>query len=142
VSNKENLRVIHNLAEAVNARNWDHFTELFAESVIFTHPVFSEPQKGVAVIKEFFNKMTTSLDLHIEKKRAFESGDLCCVEWITSGTNIKPLELPGNPPIPATNKSFKINSVAVFKVENDKITEYNVYVDRIGLLKQLGIKPS
>lgn len=141
MSSTENLRVIHNLAEAINTRNWDRFTELFTESVIFTHPAFSEPQNGVAVIREFFSKITTSLDLHIEKKRAFESGDLYCVEWITTGTNTKPLELPGNPPIPATNKSFKLNSVAVFKVENGKITEYNVYADRIGLLGQLGIKP-
>ena len=141
MSSTENLRVIHNMVEALNARDWNSFTESFDESVIFAHPVFPEPQKGVAVIKEFFNKMTTSLDLHIEKKRAFESGDLCCVEWITTGTNTKPLELPGNPPIPATNKSFKLNSVAVFKVENGKITEYNVYADRIGLLGQLGIKP-
>jgi hypothetical protein len=130
------------MVEALNARDWNSFTESFDESVIFAHPVFPEPQKGVAVIQGYFKQMVKAFNERLEKQRAFGNGDLYCVEWISSGTHTEPLELPGSPPIPATNKSFKINSVGVFKVENGKITEWHVYADRIAIFEQLGIKPS
>ena len=91
---------------------------------------------------KFFENMTTGLDLCIEKRRSFSNGELCTVEWVASGTHKDTLQLPDGVSIPATNKSFRTQSVGIYKVNDGKITEWRVYADRIAIFNQLGIKPS
>ena len=40
--------------------------------------------------------------------------------------------------LPSTNKSVKIRSADLYRIENDKIVEYWHVVDRLDLLKQIG----
>ena len=142
MSTEEKLHVIDALNEALNARDWDRFVEGFTESVIFSHPVFPEPQKGITIIRQFFENMVSALDFQFEKRQAFSDGDRICVEWTISGTHKAPLQLPNGPAIPATNKSFRTQSCGVYTIKNGKISEWHVYADRLAIFGQLGIKPS
>jgi predicted ester cyclase len=40
--------------------------------------------------------------------------------------------------LPATNKSVKIKSADLYRIENDKIVEHWDVVDRLDLIKQIG----
>ncbi|MFQ5820879.1 MAG: ester cyclase [Candidatus Heimdallarchaeota archaeon] len=142
MSTEEKLHVIDALNEALNARDMDRFAALFTESVIFSHPAFPEPQKGVAIVRQFFENMVSALDFNIEKRHAFSDGDRICVEWTSSGTHKAPLQLPNGQAIPATNKSFRVQSCGVYTIKNGKISEWHVYADRLAIFGQLGIKPS
>jgi ketosteroid isomerase-like protein len=58
------------------------------------------------------------------------------------GTNTGVVTLPDGTDVPATEKPFEIESVAVIRVEGDKIAEYRIYWDQLAAMAQLGMMPT
>src|SRR2546428_11391453 len=80
-------------------------------------------------------------DIRLVTEQQFGAGD-----WITQlshmrGTHTGPLEAPGGPTIPATNKSVRIPVALVARLEGGKFAEINLYFDQMGLMAQLGLAP-
>ncbi len=80
-------------------------------------------------------------DLRFVQERAFGEGDWVAVQGIGIGTHTGPLEAPGAPPIPATNRSIRPPFAYVAKVDGGKFAEVNVYFDQAGMMAQLGLMP-
>src|SRR3989442_8201274 len=80
-------------------------------------------------------------DIRLVTELQFGAGD-----WITQlsqmrATHTGPLEVPGGPTIPATNKSVRIPVALVARLEGGKFAEINLYFDQMGLMAQLGLAP-
>ncbi len=78
-------------------------------------------------------------------ERAFGQDDWVCTELTSTGTNTGPFqgpEGPGGETMPATHKPVRVPFCLVLKAEGGKFTEVHQYVDRLGQLTQLGLKPT
>jgi predicted ester cyclase len=68
-------------------------------------------------------------------------GDKAFFEGTFTGTQSKPLRLPGGPEIPATGKRFSVPQAAHLTMRNDKAVKVHVFNDRMELMEQLGLMP-
>ncbi len=140
---EENIRVSDDLSAAFNARDWDRFAELYAESVVLYTPTSPEPVKGRAtVVRQVQEDWANPFpDARIENPRTFGQGDWVCLTFTGTGTNKGPLKGPGGETIPATNKTVRVPFCIVSKVEGGKITESHQHLDVLGMMAQLGLAP-
>ena len=142
MSVEENIRVVRATIEAINARDWDGFDSVHAESVVVSTPQTPEPTKGRAAHRESVQVFTTAFpDLRIEEERIFGQGDWLCSERIATGTHKGPLRGAGGQTVPATGKPVRVGLVEVSKVEGGEITEERLYFDLLGMMAQLGLAP-
>ena len=142
MSVEENLRLLKESAEAFNARDWDRYYELHAESIVRHDPAFPEPIKGRVAHREFvMGGQEAFPDLRAEEVRAFGQGDWVSAEFAMTGTHTGPLAMPDGQTIPATNKSFRVNVEEVLKWEGGQIVEEHAYYDVLGWMTQLGLAP-
>lgn len=68
---------------------------------------------------------------------AFASGDKVTVRCTMSGTHARPWL--GSP---ATDRSFTVDQIHVYRVEGDRIAEHWACRDDLGMVRQLGIAPT
>ncbi|MFQ5908274.1 MAG: ester cyclase [Thermoplasmata archaeon] len=140
MSVEENMRVVDAKDEAINARDWDRFDEIFAESSVYTTADLPEALKGVEAIRQRFMGLVSAFpDGKVEKERSFGQGDSVFLGAYWSGTHDGPLPGPGGQVIPATGKSVRVPLGIMFEVEGGKITETREYWDVLGMLTQLGV---
>ncbi|MEE9163254.1 MAG: ester cyclase [Thermoplasmata archaeon] len=139
---EENLRLVREDIETFNARDWDRYYELYAESVVHYSPQSPEPRKGRAAFREDIEGAITAMpDSQLKVVRAFGQGDWVCLEVTSTGTHTGPFQGPGGETIPATNKPVQIQGCALYKVEGGEITELRDYFDLLGMMAQLGLAP-
>ena len=141
MSSEETLRIIDQRTEALNARDWDRFLGLHADSVVYT-PGLGPSLRGRADLLGFFQALVkASPDFRLRKEHAFGDSGWVRAEYTGSGTLEGNLEGPGGMTIPATNKPFRLRDCTVFRVEGGKIAEVRVYFDPLGIMAQLGLGP-
>ena len=139
MSVKENLRLIDSMMTSYNARDWNRFEEIHAESALMNEPGV-KPYKGRdAIVKSYQAMLSVFPDAQMKKVRAFGQGDWICVEIVASGTNKGSFMNPDGKTIPPTNKSVQVEIMAVAKIQDGKIVEYHESYDRLGMLAQLGL---
>ncbi|MEE9593762.1 MAG: ester cyclase [Thermoplasmata archaeon] len=142
MSVEENLRVDREAIAAFNARDWDLFDELHAESVIVYSSGNPEPSKGRAAHREEAQAYVTAFpDIQFEEERSFGQGEWVCDVYVATGTHTGPLEGPGGQALPATNKPLRLEFCGVTKFEGGKIAEEHNYFDLLGMMAQLGLAP-
>ncbi len=140
MSVEENMRVVDAKDEAINARDWDRFDEIFAESSVYTTSDMPEALKGVEAIRQRFMGLVNAFpDGKVEKERSFGQGDSVFLGAYWLGTHDGPLPGPGGQVIPATGKTVRVPLGIMFEVEGGKITETREYWDVLGMLTQLGV---
>ncbi|MBA2312563.1 MAG: ester cyclase [Actinobacteria bacterium] len=64
-------------------------------------------------------------------------GDRLVVRWTNSGTHVG--DFLG---IPATNKSFSVAGIDIYRVADGKLAEHWHVVDQLSMLQQLGLIPA
>ncbi|MFQ5907641.1 MAG: ester cyclase [Thermoplasmata archaeon] len=142
MSVEESLRVFDEIEKAVNARDWNRFDELHAESVVDYSPQNPEGTKGIDAHRESMQNLFGAFpDARVEKTSAFGQGEWAVVELTFAGTHTGPLMGPGGQEIPPTNKAAQLKVCSVNKVEGGKIAEEHTYFDQLTMLAQLGITP-
>ncbi|MCJ2531738.1 MAG: ester cyclase [Candidatus Thermoplasmatota archaeon] len=138
----EKIQVVKERDEALNARDWDRAFETYAESVVAHVPGVEEPLKGVEAVKGWMTPFFEAFgDLKANIVNSFGQGDWVVVEEELTGTHTGTLVNPDGSEIPPTNKTIKMWSADVVKVENGKITEQRSYFDNLGFMAQLGLLP-
>ena len=139
---EENVKVVRERDEAINARDWDRAFKTYAESVVAHAPGLQEPLKGIEALKgwmtPFFNAFG---DMKGTIVNSFGQGDWVVVEEEIEGTHTGTLVNSDGSEIPPTNKTIKMWSADVIKVEDGKITEQRTYFDMLGFMAQLGLMP-
>ena len=142
MSVEENLRLVDESIEAINANDLDRYVGLYAASAIEYEPGLIEPLKGRAAIREYNKAYFTAFpDVHARKERAFGHGDWICYEAVFTATHTGPLAGPGGQTIPATNKRVRLPGCTVAKVEGGEFTEVHNYFDTLAMMTQLGLAP-
>ena len=142
MSVEENLRVIEAAQKALNDRDLDRFETLHLNSVVQRDPQNPQGIKGPKAIRASLTPFLKAFpDIRLVTETQFGAGD-----WVTQlghmrGTNTGPLEIPGAPTIPATNKSVRMPVALIAKLEGGKFAEINLYFDQAGLMTQLGLTP-
>ncbi len=125
---------------SINARDWEAYGRLFAESLVMQAPGLPEPMRGRdARVKMVQGIIEAFPDGQVEVRRSFGQGDLGCLEVIFTGTHTGPLASSGGETIPATDKPLRYPYCIVMKFENGEVTELNDYYDQLEILKQLGL---
>ena len=142
MSVEENLRVIEAAQKALNDRDLDRFETLHLNSVVQRDPQNPQGIKGPKAIRASLGPFLKAFpDIRLVTETQFGAGD-----WVTQlghmrGTNTGPLEMPGGPTIPATNKSVRMPVALIAKLEGGKFAEINLYFDQASMLTQLGLTP-
>lgn len=138
---------IVNLAEAFYKAMNDHdatkMGEQLAENVMYWEATLPGPINGRKAVEEHFRANWGSFpDASVRLVNRIVSGDHVVDEMEWTGTHKGPIEVPGQPAIPATGKSAKSAGVAVVRTKEGKITDLKVYFDQLSVLSQLGLAPA
>lgn len=138
----DNIKVLDAGNRALNDHDVERFLSLHLPSVIQRDPQNVEPAKGREAVRAGLEPMVKAFpDFRVVRERAFGEGDWVVEEGHALGTHLGPLEVPGAPPIPATNKPIRLRYAFTAKVEGGKFAETNLYFDVAGMMAQLGIGP-
>src|SRR3989454_626998 len=139
----DNIRLLDAGNKALNDHDVERFLSLHLPSVIQRDPQNVEPTKGREAVRAGLEPMIQAFpDFHVVRERAFGEGDWVVEQGHALGTPRGPLETPGGPPIPATNKPIRLRYAFIAKVEGGKFAETNLYFDVAGVMAQLGIGPA
>ena len=142
MSVEENLKVINEVDEAFNKRDWNAFDARHNDDVISYSPMTPEPAKGIAAHKEAVQGILEAFpDFEMKREKSFGQDDWIFASYTLTGTHKGPLPGPGGKTIPPTNKPIRVPFGSAVRFENGKIAEEHIYYDRLAMLSQLGINP-
>jgi len=139
---EDNLRLVNELYEAINNRDWDTVFRLHSRDHLRFDTNRAEPMKGLNLYREYVVGFAEAFpDLHIEVVRAFGQGDMVCDEHITSGTHNGPMKSSDGRTIPPTGKSFSVRNCHIYRIKAGKVVETWRYLDQLVFLAQLDLIP-
>jgi steroid delta-isomerase-like uncharacterized protein len=116
--------------------NRDAIDELVTDDVIDHEALPGQPEgkEGVAF---FMNVMREAFsDLEVTIGQSLESGDLAAARVTITGKHTG--EFMG---VPASDKSFEIESIDIIRIEDGKCAEHWGVTDNMSLMQQLGAIP-
>ena len=130
----DNLRLVKELYEAHNRRDWDTVFSFHSENHLRFDTNRAEPMKGLDLYREYVVGFAETFpDLHIEVLRVFGQGDMVCDEHITSGTHNGPMKSSDGATIPPSGKSFSVRNCHIYKIMDGKVVETWRYLDQLVL---------
>jgi predicted ester cyclase len=139
MSVEQNDRAFDRALEGLNARDWEAYGRVFADSLVVHAPGLPGPTKGRAARLKWVQGIIEAFpDGHVEKKRSFGQRDWLCVELTFTGTHQGPLPGPVGKTVQATNKRVHFPYCLVLTFKNDEVTELHEYFDLLELLGQVG----
>lgn len=128
---------------ALNAHDATKLGEQLAENVTYWEANLPAPLEGREAVEAHFQENWKAFpDATVRVVNRIAGGDWVVDEMLWSGTNEGSIEMPGQPPIPATGKRAEGPGVAVAKAEKGKIASLKVYYDNLAFLMQLGLAPT
>ncbi len=138
MSVEENLRATEEVWRLFNAHDVDGLMGLYADSVEYSDPELPEPMRDRAAIRQYYEGIFTAFpDAKRSLVRAFGQGDWVSVEDVFMGTHTGLLRQT----IPATNKTLRVPTVNILKIEGGKVTKRRLYFDVLAFATQLGLAP-
>ena len=130
--------------KGINAHDVTGISRYFADDVTAWDPTMQTPLKGRKAVEEYFRgQFRTFPDANVKVLQHIEnvSGDSVATEIEWSGTQKGPIENPGLPPIPPTNKRVNGRAVMVGRSKDGKVTSFSIYYDLSTMMSQLGLAP-
>ncbi len=137
MSVKQNLELVDRMWASYNARDWDRFGEMHAESALMNEPGLKPYRGRDAILKSYQGMLTVFPDTKMKIVRAFGQDDLVCFEMLASATHKGPLVAPDGKTISPTNKRVQVEIMAIARIHGGKIIEFHESYDRLCLLAQL-----
>jgi steroid delta-isomerase-like uncharacterized protein len=92
---------------------------------------------GLQGLKDRVSTLREGLDPRFTIEDVISEGDRLVVRWTNSGTHVG--DFLG---IPATNKSFSVAGIDIYRVSDGKLAEHWHVVDQLSMLQQLGLIPT
>jgi steroid delta-isomerase-like uncharacterized protein len=138
----EAKEVLEQAIEYWNVRDRDRWETLYAEDVVYEAPG-GQRISGLADLKEqYFDALLTAAPDRVSRDIVlFADGEYVVEQARYIGTHTGLLRSPGGAEIPPTGKPFDFPFVAVFRVQDGKISSIRIYYDQMELLMQLGLIP-
>jgi len=142
MSSEQNERAVDQAVRALNARDWETYGRLWAESLVTYAPGLGEPTKGRAARVKWVQGIFDAFpDGRVDKRQSFGQGDWLCVELTFAGTHQGPLLGPSGNAVPATNKRVRFPCCLVMQFNSGEVTELHEYFDQVEMLTQIGLVP-
>ncbi len=130
---QENLRVVRQVSDVVNARRYDDLDELFGPTFVDNNPAWSV--QDLQELKGIIRAAHEALDFTANLDDLYPAGEDKVVMVITfTGTHVAPFF--GQEP---TGKKVSWTSIEVYRLEQGKVVERWVQADTTGLMRQLDV---
>lgn len=133
-----NKEIVRQFGDAVNNNNLDALDEIVATN--FVRHSQATPEVKVSSLEEFKQFARASAesipDMTGNIEMMIAEGDFVAIYATFTGTQTGPMG-----PFPAYNKKMESKTMAIFRLENDKIAELWIEWDNIAMLSQLGHFP-
>ena len=133
--------VVEKLVGAIESRDADALTELFADDAILQHPLSAEPLVGKAAIGASEQALFDAFsDIEVEVRQVVGEADDVAVELVMRATNTGPLDIDGDERLPPTGRRIELPAVWLLRLGPDgRIAEERDYLDTASLFRQLGL---
>ena len=134
----QNIQLLRQFFDVCNAHDLGGLTGVCAEGYRHHDPQLPVTDiEGLAQYQEVLGGFFQAFpDIRIEIQDIFAAGDRVAARWTFGGTNTGALG-----EMPATNRSVKVNSMIISRVEDGKLAESWVVYDCMGMMQQLGVVP-
>jgi steroid delta-isomerase-like uncharacterized protein len=132
----EHRQVIERYIKAFNEQELDVLPEVVTDDIHVQGLIGTDGNvHGIEEYREWWREALSGVpDAHLDLTDYFESGDRAATRWIFTGSHEH--EMFG---IPATNRSFEVTGLSLFRMENGKIAQKLYQQDDHLMLQQLGI---
>lgn len=141
MSVKENLRIVSEMDEALNKRDWNVFNRVHAENMLSYNPSTTEPTRGLKLHREEFEQILSAFpDMKMTREHIFGQGEWVFARYTLKGTHKGPFPGPDGKMISPTERTIIIPYAWAVRFEKGKIAEEHNYYDQLAMLTQLGIK--
>ncbi len=119
--------------KAFNDREWDTLRSLLADDVVEhgVHEEFQDPDEIVSFLQEYFEVFP---DYSGSTEQMLVDGDTVAVRYEASGTHSDEYE-----DIKPTGHTVEWSGMAMYEIDDGRISEIWIEEDRIGLLEQLEV---
>jgi predicted ester cyclase len=116
--------------------------ELLAPAFV-SHNSGAPDQRGIPEAKQFIGALRAAFpDVHYTIEELITQNESCAARLLMTGTQSGPLEfMPGVPSIPPSGKHVTLPVSILVHFAGGKVAEQWSFVDRMGLLEQLGVAP-
>jgi steroid delta-isomerase-like uncharacterized protein len=136
LSTATNKAIVRRYIEQVLNEQRHDLVEEFLTENIELHGSGLAP--GLEVVKQWFTTFATAFpDGYTTIEDMVAEGDRVVARTAFNGTHQG--EMQG---IPATGKSVNMPGIAIFRLDNGKITEGWLVSDNLGMMQQLGVVPT
>lgn len=139
---EQTLSVVRDVFKAFQAHDLDAFHALLADEAVLRDPSSDEVQRGpdaiVATVKVVLDAIP---DLHPEVTNLFASGERAVAEVVRTGTHTGEMKLPSGT-VPPTGRAVRLPESIFFRVRDGQLVSMTAYVDRMHVLKELGMAPA
>jgi steroid delta-isomerase-like uncharacterized protein len=123
--------------EAVAANDVAAVVACYAEDAVLTAP--EGRFEGRDYVEAYYRPQFEAFpDGILTVVATHDQGETGVGEWLFTGTNTGPLELPGGEVIPPTGKRVTQRGVDVAIIREGLIREHRIYYDQLELIEQLG----
>lgn len=132
----EHRAVIERYIKAFNEQDLDVLPEVVTEDVFVQGLMGADGDiDGIEAYREWWRETLSGVpDAHLDLTDYFESEDRVATRWIFTGTHEH--DMFG---IPATNRSFEVIGLSLFRMEGEKIAEKLYQQNDHLVLQQLGV---
>jgi steroid delta-isomerase-like uncharacterized protein len=136
MSAEDNKALVRRYQEAHNSNNLAALNDIVAPDLISHNKIPGMPA-GLEGGKVVHGILTSAFpDLHTDTEDLVAEGDKVVQRFTVSGT-----DKGGFMGAPATNKSYKVPGISVFRIANGKIAEHWGVFDQMSIMQQLGKLP-
>jgi predicted ester cyclase len=127
----------------INDGKLDEFTSTCVAADYKGHDMDAEEMSGVDALKNQFTMMRKAFpDFKLTPQLVMVNGRNILAVNLVQGTNSGPMEMPGAPAMPATNKKFgQLMFHRLTINDQNKATEEWAYADPMTMMAQLGMGP-
>jgi steroid delta-isomerase-like uncharacterized protein len=142
MSAQDNARIVSQLNEAFNARDWDGAAALCTPDAELVNAATGDTFRGADGVKQFLGGWASTFpDSHVETTRVIADERSAMLEFSGIGTHGGTLQTPAGD-IPATGRPVNVQFCQFLDLEDGKIARARLYFDSMSMLAQLGVLPA
>lgn len=132
----EHEQTIERYIDAFNQQHIDELPEVVTEDIHVQGLIGADGDiNGIEEYREWWRETLSGIpDAHLDLTDYLESGDRVATRWVFTGTHEHELF-----DIPATNRSFEVTGLSIFRMDHGNIAEKLYQQDDHLMLQQLGI---
>jgi steroid delta-isomerase-like uncharacterized protein len=136
---EENEAVVQRLFDAISNGNLDELPQVVAPDVVDHNAVIFMQPEGSGGVREGIRMLLQGFpDLRLTTEDLIAEGDRVAARFTTSGTNTG--DYRGLPA--PTQQHFESEAIAILRIADGRVAEIRGTADRLGMLTQLGIRPT